>query len=149
MGVEDLQQLNVGGDDRNQVALVPALQLGRAEPPQRTEHLVPQKGQQLEGDEMVAGLLRIPQESPHDGKDHHTDKQDSEGKRCVKPQCLQHRVTAEDGDKGGAQMAHESHKDSQEHKPGQGFHQPNQSCHHLEAASFFHAGIHARSPSFP
>ena len=41
MGVEHFQQLNVGGDDRNQVALVPALQLGRAEPPQRTEHLIP------------------------------------------------------------------------------------------------------------
>ena len=67
---------------------------------------------------MVAGLFRIPQEPPRDGKYHHTDEQGGEGKRRVKVQCLQHRIAAEDGDKGGAEMADEPHKDSQEHKAG-------------------------------
>ena len=145
MGVEYLQQFNVGGDDRNQVSLVPTLQLGGAEPPQRPEHLVPQKRQQLEGDEMVAGLFRIPQKAADNGKHHHADEQGSEGKRRVKVQCLQHRIAAEDGDKGGAEMADKSHKNSKEHIAGQGFHQPDEPGHNLKSASSFHSV----SPSFP
>ena len=93
---------------------------------------------------MVAGLFRIPQESPHDGKHHHTDKQGGQGEGRIKLQSLQHRIPAEDGDKGGAEMADESHKDSQEHKAGQGFHQPDKTGHNLKAASSFHSV----SPSF-
>ncbi len=58
MGVEYLQQFDVGGNDRNQITLVPAIQLGRAESSQRPEHLVPQKRQQFEGDE--SGYTPVP-----------------------------------------------------------------------------------------
>lgn len=57
MGIEHLQQLNVGGDDGDEVTSVPALQLGGAQPPQNPEHPVPDEGQQLKGDEMIARLL--------------------------------------------------------------------------------------------
>lgn len=67
---------------------------------------------------MVAGLFRISQESSHNGKDHHADKQGGQGEGRIKLQSLQHRIAAEDGDKGGAEMADEPHKDSQEHKAG-------------------------------
>ena len=149
MSVEHLQQLNVGGNYGDQIPLVPALQLGGTEPAQRPEYLVPDESQQLEGDEMVAGLLRIAEEAPYNRKDYYTDKKRREGERGIEPQSLQHRIAAEDGDKGGAEMAHNPHKNGKKHITGQRLHQPDQPGHYLESASFFHARIHAFSPSFP
>ena len=63
MGIEHFQQFNVRSDDRDQVTLVLALQLGRTEPAQCAKYLIPDQRQQLEGDEVVAGLLRVPQKT--------------------------------------------------------------------------------------
>lgn len=59
MRVKDLQQLNVGGQYSNQVALVAALQLGGGQTAQHAKDLVPDECQQLEGDKVVAALLRV------------------------------------------------------------------------------------------
>ena len=77
VGIEYFQKFNVRGDDGNQIALVLAFQLCRAQPAQRTEHPVPNQRQQLKGNEMVAGLLGISEKSP--GKSKH----DNGGKKFL------------------------------------------------------------------
>ena len=61
VGVKNLQKLDVGGDNRNKVALVLALKLCGAKPAQRDKDLFSYKRQKLEGDKVVAGLLGIAQ----------------------------------------------------------------------------------------
>lgn len=68
MRIEHLQQLDVGGDDADEIALVLALQLGRAELAQSGKDLVPDQCQQLEGDKVVAGLLCITKQAPYQSK---------------------------------------------------------------------------------
>ena len=65
---------------------------------------------------LVAGLFRIPQKAPHDGKGHYTGKQGSQGEGGIKVQSLQYCIPAEDSDKGGAQVPYKAHENSQKHK---------------------------------
>ena len=57
--VEDLEQLNVRRDDGDEVAAVAPLELRGAETAQCAEDLVADQRKQLEGDEVVAGLLGV------------------------------------------------------------------------------------------
>ncbi len=125
VGVEHLQQLNVRGDDGDQIPLLPPFQLGRGQPPQGAEDLVPQQGQQLEGNEMIAGLLTVAQR---------------------RPQYRQHpqdAVAAQHRQKGGAEVADQPHGDSQRHISGQRPHQTHEPGHHGESAS-----LHADTSCF-
>ena len=74
VGIEYLKQLNVGGNNRDQVALVLSLQLCRAEPAQSLKDFVPDQGQQFKRDEVIASLLPIAQHRPQQRKNRHADK---------------------------------------------------------------------------
>ena len=63
VGIEHLQRFNVRGDHRNNGALLPGFQLGRAETAQRREDLVAQHRQQTEGNVVVAVLLGKPEQA--------------------------------------------------------------------------------------
>lgn len=63
--VEDLEQLNVRRDDGDEVAAVAALELRGAETAQCAEDLVADQRKQLEGDEVVAGLLGVAEDAAH------------------------------------------------------------------------------------
>ena len=145
MRVKDLQQLDVRGDHGDQVSLVPSLQLGGCEPAQRAEHPVAQNRQQLKGDEVVAGLLPIAQQGPHQREHHHTGKQHIQRNRRALPQNVQHRIAAQNGDERRAQVTGQPHGNGQQHiahhRPDQN-HQPR---HHGPSTASFHWA----SPSFP
>ena len=139
VGVKYLQQLNVRGDDRDEVALVPPFQLGGAEAAQGAEHLVPNKGQKFERNVMVAGLLPVAQRSAQQRKDDHGGKQRRKGQRCARAQHFQNAVSAENGQEGRAEMSRQPHSDGQNHKPGQRFDKARQTDHDGKSASLFHA----------
>ena len=116
-----------------------------AQPPQGPEHPVPDEGQQLEGDEVVAGLLGVPQDTPQQGKGPHAEKQRHQPQRCAEAQHGQDGIAAENSDERGAQMSRQPHKDGKGHKSSQWLHQPDQPGHYLESASASHALL----PSLP
>ncbi len=145
MGIEHLQQLDIRGDDRDEVAPIPPLQLGWTQPTQGPKHLVPDEGQQLESDEVVAGLLSVPQHAPQQGKGPHAGEQRRQAQRGAKAQNTQRRISAEHGEKDGAQVARQPHEDGQQHIARQRLYQPDQPGHHLKSASAFHALL----PSLP
>ena len=145
MSIKHLQQFNIGGDHRDQIPLVPAFQLCRTELSQRAEHPVAQQRQQFKCDKVVARLLRIPQKSPEKGEDKNGNKNRCQSKRYFKPKGCQHTISAENGDKGGAQMPDEPHQNRQRHVTAQGFYQSDQPCHNGKSASLFHTPAH----SFP
>ena len=103
------------------------------------------EGQQLEGDEVVAGLLGVPQQSPGGGEDARQHKQGGQGQRPARAQALQQGVAAQNGDEGGAEMPRQTHGDGQQHIAGEGFHQTHQPGHHGKSASL----VHTAAPSFP
>ncbi len=74
VGIEHLQRFDVGGDQGDQVTAVTALQLCRGQAAQRAEHLIPDEGQQLEGDIVVGGLLCVAQNAAQQGKDQNAGK---------------------------------------------------------------------------
>ena len=66
MGVKDLQKFNVRGDDRNQIAAVPAFEFCGAEAAKIGKYLMPDDRQQPERYEMVAVLLTVVKDSAED-----------------------------------------------------------------------------------
>ena len=81
MRVEHLKQLDVRRDDRNEIALIASLKLGRTEPAQRAEHLIADARKELEGDEMVARLLCVAESTAQHRKYEHARKHASEPHR--------------------------------------------------------------------
>ena len=146
VGIEYLQKLNVGGDDADEVALVPAFQLGGSQPPQGPEHFIPDQGQQFEGDKMVAGLLRIAQDAPGQGKHAHAGKDGTGLDAAVLPQQVQHRKAAENRDKRRCQVAQQTHDDCQKHIARQGPHQADKLGHDGKSVPLFHTAASFFSP---
>ena len=144
MGVEHLQQFDVRGDDGDEVAPVPALQFGGAETAQSPEHLVPDEGQQLEGDEVVAGLLGVAEQPPHQRKQQHADEYRRQGDGRLEAQQVEDGKAPENGDERRTEVAHQSHEDGEDHVPAQGFHQSDELCHDGKTAPLFHSA--ASSP---
>ena len=106
MGVEHLQRLDVGRDEGDEVAAVTALQLCRGQAAQSTKDLIPDEGQQLEGDIVVGRLLGIAQHAAQQGKHQNAGKGRAHGAhRAGKAQRTQDAKAAEDGDEGGAEVA--------------------------------------------
>ena len=141
VGVEHLQKLNIRGDHIDQVTFVLALQLGRAQTAECTEHLVTDQCQQFEGNKMVAGLLRITEKAAHQCEDQYGSKNHAKGHRPFWMKDVQHGITAENGDKGGTQVTDEAHGNGKDHIAGQGLYQTYQPGHNFESASF-----HCASP---
>ena len=87
MGVKHLQKLDIRSDDGNQIPLVPALQLWRGtEPAQGSEHLIADECQQLEGDEMVAGLFAVAQNAAQQGESRRAGEQAAQRQGSAQPQ---------------------------------------------------------------
>ena len=138
--IEHLQQFNIRGNHRNQVTLVLALQFGRAQPAQRSKHLIPNQCQQLKRNKMVAGLLCIAQTAPHQGKHRHRP----ENSRCGSSLENGHNgKAAKHRNKRGAQVSHKPHGDCKNHIAAQGSYQTDELFHHLKSAS-----LHSSSPPF-
>ena len=95
MRVENLEQLDVRRYDRYEVALVSPLELCRAELSKRTEHLVADKREQLERDEMVAGLLRVPEPRAHKREENRESENHPERYPRADPEHFKYRVPAE------------------------------------------------------
>ena len=153
MGVKHLQKLNVRCDDRDQIALVPPLQPGRAEPSQGGKHLVPDDGQQLKGNKMVAVLLPVVEQAPGHCQDDEKDKQCPRLRPQEKPrrprvqlhargrqQDVQQPEARQDGEKDGAQISQRAQKDRQEHDRQKRGHQAHKASHDPDAAAP-HGGV--------
>ena len=143
VGVEHLQQFNVRGDDRDQVPFLPPFQLGGGQPTQGAEDLVPQQGQQLEGNEMVAGLLTVAQRRPQYRQHRCRHSQPGQRQGAARPQHPQDAVAAQHRQKGGAEVANQPHGDGQRHIAGQRQHQTHEPGHYGKSAS-----LHADTSCF-
>ena len=142
--VEHLKQLDVRRDDRNEIALVASLKLGRTEPAQRAEHLIADAREELEGDEMVARLLRIAKSSAQHRKYEHARKQRPQSQRYRKMQQLQQCITAKDRDQRRAGMPEQAHCDGKEHISYQRTDKSDEPGHNGKTASL----LHSTAPSF-
>ena len=141
MGIEHFQQFNVGSDDRDQITLVLALQFGRTQSAQGTEYLIPDQRQQLEGDEMVAGLLCVPQEAPHQSEKQHRAKENPQAHGPFRVKYMKNRITAEHGNKGSAQVTDQTHGDGENHVAGERLYKADEPGHNLKSAS-----LHTAAP---
>ena len=139
MRIEHLQKLNIRGDHRDQIAAVSPFQLCRAEPSQRLKHLVANQSQQLKRDIVIARLLRVAQNCAQQRKNKQAGENHPKRMSRIKPQDIQHCITAKDRDKGGAKMPDQSHGYRQYHIACQWLYKTDQPCHHRKSASSFHA----------
>ena len=151
MGIEHLQLLDVGGDQRDQVAPVTALQLGGGQAAERAEHLIPDEGQQLEGDIVVGGLLCVAQHAAQQGKDKDAGKGRAHACQRAGQACRREQgKAAEDRDKGGAEVADDTHDNGCQHDGQHGPDQHDQPCGNGKRAAVFcvvHALTSPRSSS--
>ena len=90
VGVEDFQLLDIRRDEADEVAAVPAFELGGGQAAEGPEDLIPDEGQQLEGDEMVGRLFGVPQHTAQQRKDKDADKDGADrGHRAFQPRRRQ------------------------------------------------------------
>ena len=149
VGVEHLQRLDVGRDEGDEVAAVTALQLCRGQAAQGTKNLIPDEGQQLEGDIVVGRLLGIAQHAAQQGKHQNAGKGRAHGAhRAGKAQRTQDAKAAEDGDEGGAEVARHTHDDGRQHDGQHGLDQHDEPAHNGKGAAMF-CVVHIRHPPFP
>ena len=149
VGVEHLQRLDVGRDERDQVAAVTAFQLCRGQTAQGTEHLIADQGQQLEGDIVVGCLLCVTQNAAQQRKHQNAGKGRAHGPhRACKPQRTQDAKAAEDRNEGGAEVACHPHHDRCQHNGQHGLYQYDQPSHNGKGAAAIDF-IHIRHPPLP
>ena len=149
VGIEHFQRLDVGGDQGDQVAAVTALQLGRGQAAQRAEHLIPDEGQQLEGDRVVGSLLCVAKHAAQQGK--HQDAgigNAHRAQRAGQPQRPQDAKAAENGDEGGAEVPRHAHDDGRQHDGQHGLDQHDEAAHKDKGAAML-GFVHIRHPPFP
>lgn len=136
--VEDLEQLNVRRDDGDEVAAVAALELRGAETAQCAEGLVADQRKQLEGDEVVAGLLGVAEDAAHEREEQHTDERRLERDGRCEAEQVKHGKAAEDRDERGAEVADKAHQNGEHHVAAQWLHEADEPRHDGKTASFFH-----------
>ena len=151
VGIEHLQLLDVSSDEGDQVAPVTALQFGGGQAAESTEHLIPDEGQQLEGDEVVGCLLCVAQHAAQQGKDKdagkgcaHACQRAGQARRCEQSEA------AKDGDKGSAEVADDTHDNGCQHDGQHGPDQHDQPCGNGKRTAVFcvvHALASPRSSS--
>ena len=152
MGIEHFQKFDVRSDHRDQIPLIPALQLRRAELPQSREHLVPDDGQQFKCDKVVAVLLSIVEDPPHhchhdqykkQGAGPHPKKQPGAGRFYTKTHGFHSRVKermhqsvpGKDRQEDSAQIPYSAKHDGKEHDRQKEPYQPDQLSHDPDAAA--------------
>ena len=153
MRIKHLQQLDIAGDNGDQVALFLCLQLCRRQPAQRAENFIPDQRQQMKGNVMIAELLSVMQDSPQDAADHNQNKQRGNRQGRGKTQNGGQGLRPEHIQKDRAQETGYSQKHRQHHHRQQRPHQADQLQHHLHAAAPDLLRIcrfrHYASPPFP
>ena len=148
VSVEHFQCLDIRRDEGDEVAAVAALELGRGQAAQRTEHLIPDEGQQLERNIVVGSLLRIAQDAAQQGKHQNAGKGRADrAHRACQPQRTQDAEPAENGNEGGAEMPRHAHDDSRQHDGQHRLDQHDEPPHKDKGAAVFRL-MHQAS-SFP
>ena len=130
MCIEDLEQLDIRGDEAHELALAAALELGGRQLAQGSEHQVADVREQAEGDVMVAELLAIMERSA-------CDAADGTGGACgdkTQPQGVvaqgSHKAKgAKRRDKCGGKHADAAQGDSQYEPSGQRAHESHHAPH--------------------
>ena len=144
MRVKYFQKLDVRGDQGNQFAPVPALQFGRAQPAQGAEHFVPNQRQQLEGDEVIAGLLAVTQHTARQCAQPQRREQSAEAQGTHASRRAQYARTAQYRNENGTQKTGHTQPHCQYHVARQGAHQLHQPPHNLKIASLHPASSCSR-----
>ena len=93
---------------------------------------------------MVAGLLGVAEQPPHQRKQQHADEYRCHGYGCLEAQQAEGGEAAENGDERRAEVAHQSHEDGEDHVAAQGLHQSDEPRHDGKSAPLFHSA--ASSP---
>ena len=135
MRVKDLQQLNVGGQYSNQVALVAALQLGGGQTAQHAKDLVPDECQQLEGDKVIAALLRVVEHAAGHGQNRQQHTDCAQRNRRGGQQGVQQRINAQNRDEDGAEEARHAQQHGADHNRRQRLYQTNKTAHDIKIAA--------------
>lgn len=148
MGVEYLQKLNIRSYDRDQISLVSSFQFCRAELSEYCKYLMPDHGQQLEGDKMVAVLLPVVEDPPCHSQYHQNHKKRGHLCACSLQQDMYKPGPGENGKKDGTQISHCSQENGKEHDREQRGHKAHKTAHDLYAASSFIVISHTAA-SFP
>ncbi len=111
----------------------------------------PDEGQQLEGDIVVGGLLCVAQHAAQQGKDKDADKGGAHACQRAGQACRREQgKAAEDRDKGGAEVADDTHDNGCQHDGQHGPDQHDQPCGNGKRAAVFcvvHALTSPRSSS--
>ena len=148
--IEHLQRFNVRGDHRNNGALLPGFQLGRAETAQRREDLVAQHRQQTEGNVVVAVLLGKPEQAAqHAATDGQRDER-AVGKGDFLAERLGDGRSARERHAHGAQKARRAVNYGEQHNVHERTEQNDELRHDLRtAAARFRCRIHSSSSRYP
>ena len=142
VGIKHLQQLNITGDDRNQVSPVLSLQLCRTELPQRRKYLVPDDRQQLKCNIVVAFLFKVVENSPkqchhrqHRKKHRKARQKDGEIHWQLLSDQLQNAHGRHHRQKRSTKIANYSHDHRKKHDRHQRLYQPNKTGHNRPSRS--------------
>ena len=128
MGIKHFQQLNITGDQRNQVAFSAAFQFCRGQRPEFSKHKIPDPGQEPECYVMVAGLFAIPEHPPQ----HSTETHDPQQGGPAFKQCHSRQDRYQDG----SQKSGNTQKNCQDHPAGHG---PDLTNQPAQDRQWFHA----------
>ena len=121
----------------------------RGQPARRTEDLIPDEGQQLKGDKMIAALLGIVQHAAGDGQHRQQQANGAKADGHAGQNAVQQRVGAQHGDKNGAEEACHAQQHGGHHHGGQRLDQPHQTPHNGQiAAGLFLILRHGMLPPF-
>ncbi len=119
--VEDFEKLDVRGQDRDEIALVPPVHFRRRKLSQRLKHLVPDQRQQPERDIVVAVLLRVVEKSAEDRRRAHENEKQS---HRIRPEHARQREKSasalqshpgEDRDEDRHEKPDDAERDRQQH----------------------------------
>ena len=119
--VEHLEQLDVGGDERHQVALPLAFELGGGEARHRAEHPVAHQGEDLEGQVVVAQLLAVAQGPAHEAADRDERAHRAERDDAPRPRDVHDAVGGKHREEYGRTEAQHAEHDSENHDGDEGF----------------------------
>ena len=113
--VKHFQKLYVRSDQRDQVAFIPAFELGGAEPTQCAEYSVADKREQRKRDIVVQSLFNEAKDRPDQRQNREQNPDGPDRKGYVQPQTVQNRVSAQYGDKLHGEISECSRRHCQDH----------------------------------
>ena len=111
VGIENLQQLNVAGDHRNQLPLVPPGKLRRAQRPELRENPMPDHRKQLKRNIMVALLLPVMENAPQQRRE--PDQPEQTSQQRPRREKAEHRKGRKHD---GAELSQRAQQNRQQHK---------------------------------